>query len=95
MSRKSPCTWPWGFPYDLVYTGNEYYYLHGGQWYYSPYFSGPWNYLTGRDYPPLLRRNPIEAIRTYRDNEYRRYERDREHFDGRFHQPPFQGERRR
>lgn len=84
-----------GVPYDLVYTGNGYYYFYGGRWYRGPYYNGPWAYVPRRSYPPVFLRYRIANIRRFRDAEFRRYERDRAHYDGRFHRPEFRGERRR
>jgi len=76
-------------PYDLVYTGNEYFYFYGGRWFRSPYYYGPWVFATRAYYPPVLLRYRIERIRHFRDLEYRRYERNRNHYDGRFHRPDY------
>lgn len=81
-------------PYDLVYTGVDYLYFSDGRWYRSPYYNGPWTLADGRNYPPVLGRYRIDNIRHYRDMEFRRYERDRAHYDGRFHHPEYHGERR-
>jgi len=82
-------------PYDLVYTGVDYLYFSDGSWYRSPYYNGPWTLAAGRNYPPVLGRYKIDNIRHYRDKEFRRYEHDRTHYDGRFHRPEFHGERQR
>ena len=84
-----------GVPYDLVYTGAEYFYFYGGRWYRGPHYNGPWVFVPRRSYPPMFLRHRINSIRRYRDTEFRRYERDRVHFDGRFHRPEFRDERRR
>jgi hypothetical protein len=84
-----------GVPYDLVYTGSEYFYFYGGRWYRGPYYNGPWMFAARRSFPPVLLRFRIDRIRYYRDVEFRRYEHDGAHFDGRFHRPEFRGERRR
>ena len=84
-----------GVPYDLVYTGSEYYYSYGGRWYRGAYYNGPWAYVPWRSYPPVLSRYRVNHIRRYRDAEFRRFEHDRDHYDGRFYRPEFRGERRR
>ncbi len=84
-----------GVPYDLVYTGNEYFYFHDGRWYRGPYYNGPWRFVPRRAYPPAFARYRINNIRHYREAEFRRYEHDRARYDGRFHRPEFRGERRR
>jgi len=83
-----------GVPYDLVYTGSDYFYFYGGRWFRGAYYNGPW-VLTGRRYlPPALVMYRIDQIRYYRDGEFRRYNHDRAHYSGRFHHPAFRGERR-
>ena len=84
-----------GVPYDLVYTGSDYFYFYGGRWYRGPYYNGPWVLATRRYFPPVLLRYRIDNIRHYRDLEYRRYDRNRSHYDGRFYRPEFRGERRK
>lgn len=83
-----------GVPYDLVYTGDTYFYFYGGRWYRGPYYNGPWEFVSGRSYPPVFQRYQIDNIRRYRDAEFGRYERDRAHYDGRFYRPEFRGGRR-
>jgi outer membrane lipoprotein SlyB len=83
-----------GVPYDLVYTGVDYLYFSGGRWYRSPYYNGPWSLAARSNFPQVLVRYRIDNIRHYRDVEFRRYEHDRAHYDGRFHRPGFHGERR-
>ncbi|MCM0083906.1 glycine zipper family protein [Geomonas sp. Red32] len=77
-----------GTPYDLVYTGNEYYYFYGGRWYRSPYYNGPWVYAPRRSYPAFYRYR-IDNIRHYREVEYRRYMRNRAEYRGRWHRPEY------
>ncbi len=83
-----------GVPYDLFYTGNEYFYFYGGRWYRGPFYDGPWVFAPRRSYPPAFLRYRIGNIRRFREAEFRRYERDRAHYDGRIHRPEFRGERR-
>ena len=84
-----------GVPYDLVYTGTEYFYFHSGRWYRGPYYNGPWVYAPRRSYPAVFQKYRVSHIRRFRDTEYGRYERDRAHYEGRFHRPEFRGEGRR
>jgi len=84
-----------GVPYDLVYTGSEYFYFYGGRWYRGPYYNGPWVIAPRRYYPPVLFSYRIDGIRHYRDLEFGRYEHDRAHYNGRFHHPEFRGKTRR
>ena len=82
-----------GVPYDLYYTGSEYFYFHQGRWYRGPYYDGPWSFAPRRSYPPMFLRYGIGNFRRFRDVEYRRYERDRAHYDGHFHRPEPRGHR--
>lgn len=84
-----------GVPYDLVYTGTEYFYFYGGRWFRGPFYNGPWVFATRAFFPPALLRYRIGRIRHFRDLEFRRYEHNRAHYNGRFHRPRFRGERRR
>jgi uncharacterized protein YcfJ len=83
-----------GVPYDLVYTGSDYFYFYGGRWYRGPYYNGPWVLADRRHFPPVLLRFGIDQIRYYRGVEFRRYERDREHYNGRIYHPEYRGGRK-
>jgi len=84
-----------GIPYDLVYSGNAYFYFYGGRWYRGPYYNGPWVLATAGHIPHALVRYRIDQIRYYRNEEYRRYVHDREHYDRRrMYRPEYRGERR-
>lgn len=76
-----------GVPYDIVYIGNDYYLYQDGFWYRGPYYNGPWVRVESRRLPPGLHKYRFEQIRHYRDEEFRRYERDREHYRGQWHEP--------
>ncbi|MBJ6751858.1 YMGG-like glycine zipper-containing protein [Geomonas anaerohicana] len=78
-----------GVPYDLIYSGNQYYYFYGGNWYRGAYYNGPWSYVPRRAYPQLFVRYEVVNIRHYRDVEYRRYVSDRRHYDGRVYRPEY------
>jgi outer membrane lipoprotein SlyB len=82
-----------GVPYDLMYDGRDFFYFYAGRWYRGPYYNGPWSPLARRYYPQVLVRYRIDNIRHYRDVEYRRYERDRGHYDGRWVRPEYRGRR--
>jgi len=83
-----------GVPFDLVYTGNAYFYFYGGHWFRGPYYNGPWVFAGRRYLPPALVMYRIDRIRYYREAEFRRYQHDRAHYRGRFHHPEYHGERR-
>ena len=76
-----------GAPYDIVYIGNAYYLYNNGYYYRSHNYNGPWVGVEARRLPPGLRKHRHEEIRRYRDKEYRKYNRDREHYHGRWHRP--------
>lgn len=74
-------------PYDIVFIGNNYYLYNNGYYYSSRYYDGPWVGVEYRRLPQGLRKYRYEEIRQYRDREYRRYDRDRENYRGRWHRP--------
>jgi hypothetical protein len=76
-----------GAPYDIVYIGNDYYLYNNGYYYRSHSYNGPWVGVEARRLPPGLRNHRYADIRRFRDREYRRYDRDREHYRGRWHRP--------
>jgi hypothetical protein len=83
-----------GVPYDLMYNGSDFYYYNAGRWYRGPFYNGPWAPLRRASYPPVFLRYRIGSIRKYRDVEYRRYERDRGHYNGKLHRPAFRERRK-
>lgn len=76
-----------GVPYDIVFIDSYYYLNRDGRWYRSGRYNGPWAEVHRKRLPPGLRKHRYEDIRRYRDNEYRRYEHDRGHYRGRWHEP--------
>ncbi|HEY4745367.1 MAG TPA: hypothetical protein VIH45_11955, partial [Desulfuromonadaceae bacterium] len=48
---------------------------------------GPWVRVESRRLPPLLHKYRYEQIRHQRDVEFRRYEKDRDHYRGRWYEP--------
>ena len=76
-----------GSPYDIVYIGNDYYLYNNGYYYRSHDYNGPWVGVEGRRLPPGLRKHRYDEVRRYRDGEYRKYNRDREHYNGRWYRP--------
>ncbi len=81
-----------GVPYDLVYSGRDYYCFYRGRWFRGPYYNGPWEYVPRRSYPTVFLRFRIGDFRHYRDREYRRYEDEGEHYRGRFYRPEYRRE---
>lgn len=76
-----------GVPYDIVRIGPSFYLYNNGYWYRSSYYDGPWIGVEHNRLPPGLRRHRFEEIRRFRDAEYHRYDRDREHYRGRWYSP--------
>lgn len=78
-----------GVPYDLMYDGRQYYYYSNGFWYTSPYYTGPWMFLSRSMYPSVFISFRIERFHEFREREYRTYRRDPGHYHGRVHHPEF------
>ncbi|HZV82485.1 MAG TPA: hypothetical protein VFF53_10005 [Geobacteraceae bacterium] len=76
-----------GVPHDLFYLGGTYYLYRDNGWYRGQYYNGPWNRVERRYLPPGLRKHKYERIRYYRDEEYRRYRDDHDHYRGRHFKP--------
>ena len=76
-----------GSPHDIVYIGNDYYLYNNGYYYRSHNYNGPWVGVEGRRLPPGLRKHRYEEVRRYRDREYRKYNHDRKHYNGRWYRP--------
>lgn len=71
-----------GLPYDLFYVQNNYYLYRDGRWSRASRSQGPWVFVDRRALPPGLRKNKIERIHQYRDQEYVVYRRDQERYRG-------------
>lgn len=71
-----------GLPYDLFYVQNNYYLYRDGRWSRASRSQGPWAFVDRRGLPPGLRKNKIERIHQYRDQEYAVYRRDQERYRG-------------
>ena len=76
-----------GVPYDLYFLQNNYYLFRDGVWYRASNYRGPWVVTRLKHLPPGLRRHRIEQIRSYRDQEYVVYRRERDHYHGRHFRP--------
>lgn len=76
-----------GVPHDIFYFGNTYYLYRDNRWYRGDYYNGPWRHVERRHLPPGLRKHKYERIRHYRDEEYRRYRGDHDHYRGRHFKP--------
>ena len=74
-------------PYDIFLISDVYYLYYGNRWLRARNHNGPWVEVPYRQLPPGIRRHRIEQIRSYRDQEYRVYRTDRDHYRGRHFQP--------
>lgn len=84
-----------GVPYDLFYISDTYYLYRNNTWYRSPSYNGPWASTSHRRLPPGLRRHKFERIRHIRDEEYRRYRGDGDHYRGRHFRPKHEAKEHR
>jgi hypothetical protein len=62
-----------GIPYDLYFVSGRYYYLRGDNWFWSPGYGGPWNYVAYSSLPPGLRKFRPARLHEFREREYRVY----------------------
>lgn len=76
-----------GVPYDIVLVGNSYYLHRGDAWYRSGSYNGPWRVVKHKHLPPGLRKHRFERISKFRDEEYRAYRQERDHYRGRHFRP--------
>jgi hypothetical protein len=74
-------------PDDLVFVDGQYFLWGNGYWHRSRHYNGPWAVVKAGRVPRNLHRFGYEKIRRFRDDEYRRFVRDREHYHGRWHVP--------
>ena len=80
-----------GLPYDMFMVSGNYYVFKGNQWYFGPQYSGPWRTVSYGKLPHQLRKYDIQQYRRLRDREYQSYNRDRDHYRGRYYQAPHEG----
>ena len=80
-----------GIPYDIMYIDGSYYLYDDGYWYSAPFYDGPWVLVEFSRLPGPLHRHRLEQIRHHRDEEFGRFEREREHYQGRWHEPEHRG----
>jgi hypothetical protein len=76
-----------GIPYDVMRVSNSYYLHRGNVWYRAPYYNGPWVATRYKNLPPGLRKHKFERIRSVRDREYRAYQSNRNHYQGKRFRP--------
>lgn len=82
-------------PHDIVFVSNYYYLRYGNGWYRSTHYNGPWRTVRYERLPPGIRKHRLGQIRSYRDVEYRTYERERDHYRGRHFRPDKEWRERR
>jgi hypothetical protein len=71
-------------PYDIFFNADYYYLYYGNSWHRARHHNGPWVEIPYRELPAGIRKHRIEQIRSYRDQEYRVYRADRDHYRGRY-----------
>ncbi len=76
-----------GVPYEMFYVGGRYYYAKGETWYVSPAYGGPWAVIVHDRLPPGLRKHKVRELVALRDDEYRRYRREGQHYHGKSYRP--------
>lgn len=76
-----------GIPYDMFFIDMNYYMYRSGGWYRSSGYNGPWAVVQYRRLPPGLRKHKYAHIIKLRDDEYRNYDRDRDHYQGKQYRP--------
>ena len=74
-------------PNDLVLISGVYYLFQGNHWYRANHYNGPWVATRYEQLPAPVRRYKVEKIRYYRDNEYRAYHDNRDHYRGEHFRP--------
>jgi len=74
-------------PYDIFYISGRYYLYQDNYWYRAPHYRGPWTVVQYKNLPPGLRKHKLERIRYYRDDEYRVYRMDHDHYRGKRFKP--------
>ncbi len=74
-------------PYDLVFISGSYYLLQGNSWYRSGHYDGPWASVRHDRLPPAIRGYNVDRIRQHREQEYRAYQQERDHYRGRHYRP--------
>ncbi|CAG0949453.1 hypothetical protein GEOBC_00101 [Geobacteraceae bacterium] len=82
-------------PYDIFYISGRYYLWQDNYWYRAPHYRGPWAVVQYKSLPPGLRKHKLERIRYYRDDEYRVYRSDHDHYRGKRFKPEKEYKERR
>ena len=74
-------------PNDMVLISGVYYLFQGNHWYRANHYNGPWVATRYEQLPAPVRRYKIENIRSYRDQEYRSYHANHDHYRGQHFRP--------
>lgn|GEM_PF-2888832 len=64
-----------GIQQNIFFSGNMFYMYQGGHWFSSPFFGGPWTFVSFHHMPLVFRRHTFVHIRTVRDRQFVRYRR--------------------
>lgn len=74
-------------PHDLFIVDSRYYICKDKLWYFGPGYNGPWKPISFDRLPPGLRKHRLDAIRSERDREHRRYREERDYDRKRAYRP--------
>ncbi len=74
-------------PQDLIFISGNYYLFQGNGWYRARHYNGPWASVRRDRLPPPIRNYSIDRIRQHREQEFRSYEREHDHYRGRHYRP--------
>jgi len=81
-----------GVPYDMFLIDTNYYMYRGGGWYVSSGYNGPWAVVQYNRLPRSLRSHKYKQIIIIRDQEYRNYRQDQNHYRGKQYRPEKHGQ---
>ena len=76
-----------GIPYDMFFISSSYYMHKDGRWYVASSYNGPWAVIQYGRLPRGLRMHRYKQIISIRDQEYRSYQNDRDHYRGKQYRP--------
>lgn len=76
-----------GIPYDMFRINGQFYVFHGQGWYMGSHYNGPWQAVSYDHLPRGLRKHKHAAMVSYRDAEYRHYEKNRNNYRGKSYRP--------
>ena len=76
-----------GIPYDMFFIDSNYYIYRHSAWYVSANYNGPWTGIHYKRLPWGLRKHDYRRIIRVRDEEYRNYQQNRDHYRGKKYRP--------